>query len=345
MADVFISYASEDRARAVKLAGALETRGWSVWLDRKIVVGKTFDQVIEHELESARSVVVLWSKDSISSEWVKNEAAVAAERGALVPALIDSVKPPLEFRRRQAADLVGWKGDLAHGGFQALCDGITEIVTNTGVAPSQKDPPPRPALQPNRYWRLGAMGTIAIMLGIGAHWALIDAPQEPDSSHRDEKSAGGDPETAKTASAAKSPHSSTAAQKTGSAARAKAPNNISGKWVIEETEKIHKTYITIRMLDGKVLGSTEILYPDHPDILFSGLKRQAAIFDGEVVGNRLSFKTKRTYMRRLADPTTMTEAVHHYDGRIDGEKIHFSISLVGGDYLEATAVRLSSESP
>jgi hypothetical protein len=72
MTDVFVSYASEDRERVRKLASALETRGWSVWWDRKIIAGQTFDQVIEHEIETAKSVVVLWSKVSISSEWVKN---------------------------------------------------------------------------------------------------------------------------------------------------------------------------------------------------------------------------------------------------------------------------------
>ena len=75
MTDVFISYASEDRERARTLASSLETKGWSVWWDRRIIAGRTFDQVIEQELETAKCVVVLWSKDSIASEWVKNEAA------------------------------------------------------------------------------------------------------------------------------------------------------------------------------------------------------------------------------------------------------------------------------
>jgi hypothetical protein len=99
--DVFISYANEDRERALTLAVALQAHGWSVWWDRDIIAGQTFDRVIEQELAAAKSVVVLWSRNSVLSEWVKNEAAVAAERGVLVPALIDPVRLPLEFRRRQ----------------------------------------------------------------------------------------------------------------------------------------------------------------------------------------------------------------------------------------------------
>ena len=120
MTDVFISYASEDRERAAELARALGALGWSVWWDRKIIAGQAFDHAIERELEAAKSVVVLWSTHSIASEWVKNEAAFASERGVLVPAIIESVKLPLEFRRKQTADLIGWRGEASHGGFQAL---------------------------------------------------------------------------------------------------------------------------------------------------------------------------------------------------------------------------------
>jgi hypothetical protein len=45
-----------------------------------------------------------------------------------VPALIDPVKLPLEFRRRQTIDLVDWDGDPAHEGFRALCDAITKLT-------------------------------------------------------------------------------------------------------------------------------------------------------------------------------------------------------------------------
>jgi TIR domain len=128
VADVFVSYAAEDRDRAAKLSTALIELGWSVWWDRRIIAGQSFDQVIEQELDAAKSVVVLWSKHSIESEWVKNEAAAAAERDVLVPAAIDKVRLPLEFRRRQTADLTRWKGESAHGGFHALCEGVASKI-------------------------------------------------------------------------------------------------------------------------------------------------------------------------------------------------------------------------
>jgi len=43
MADIFISYASEDRQRAGALAETLGARGWSVWWDREIPLGQSFD--------------------------------------------------------------------------------------------------------------------------------------------------------------------------------------------------------------------------------------------------------------------------------------------------------------
>ena len=74
-------------------------------------------------------MVVLWSKHSVVSEWVKNEAQVAAERGTIVPALIDNVRLPLQFRRKQTADMVDWDGNLAHLGFETLRQGILAHVT------------------------------------------------------------------------------------------------------------------------------------------------------------------------------------------------------------------------
>ena len=96
MSDIFVSYASADRDRARAVAQALTEQGWSVWWDRTIPPGKQFDEVIEEALDSARCVVVLWSKASVASQWVKTEAAEAMRRKILVPVLIEDVKIPLE---------------------------------------------------------------------------------------------------------------------------------------------------------------------------------------------------------------------------------------------------------
>lgn len=167
MTDVFISYASEDRDRAGKLASALSAFNWSVWWDRKIIIGQAFDQAIEHELETAKSVVVLWSKHSIASEWVKNEAAVASERGVLVPAIIDSVKLPLEFRRKQTADLIDWNGEPSHSGFQALCEGIATTIGG----PPLHQPIPRQERKAwwGSRWALATIAIIAVAVGLGIY--------------------------------------------------------------------------------------------------------------------------------------------------------------------------------
>ena len=119
MADVFLSYAREDRACAQSLATALLTRGFSVWWDRQIPVGTSFADAIEAELDAASAVVVLWSESSVKSEWVQAEASEAARRKVLLPIRIQNVRPPLEFRRLQTADLFEWPACLQTTDFDA----------------------------------------------------------------------------------------------------------------------------------------------------------------------------------------------------------------------------------
>jgi hypothetical protein len=56
LADIFISYATEDRAHAGTLAGVLATRGWTIWWDREIDAGADFEQVIEARNQRRQSV-------------------------------------------------------------------------------------------------------------------------------------------------------------------------------------------------------------------------------------------------------------------------------------------------
>ncbi len=127
----------------------MSQKGWSVWWDRTIPPGKEFDQVIEEALDAAKCVVVLWSKTSTASSWVKTEAAEAMRRKILVPALIDETKIPLEFRRLQAADLSQWQGEHSHPELEKFSQSIQENINSmVEPVPDAKPPPQPPPMRP-----------------------------------------------------------------------------------------------------------------------------------------------------------------------------------------------------
>lgn len=134
MADIFISHSSADREKAKALAEAIQQQGWSVWWDRKIPYGKSFDDVIEQELDAARCVVVVWTKMSVASYWVKIEAAEGARRHVLLPVFLDDVKIPLEFRRLQAANLTDWQPGLPNSEFDQLLMYVGEMLGKPTLA-------------------------------------------------------------------------------------------------------------------------------------------------------------------------------------------------------------------
>ena len=89
MASIFLSYSREDSVRAGRIAQALELAGHDVWWDRRIGAGSRFSKEIDAALKKADLVVVLWSKVSVESAWVQDEAADGRDSERLVPVLID----------------------------------------------------------------------------------------------------------------------------------------------------------------------------------------------------------------------------------------------------------------
>ena len=120
MADIFISYSRQDKARVAPLVAALEAEGWSVWWDPEIAPGEEFDGLISRELDAARSLVVVWTAQSVDSRWVRGEARDAADRGVLVPVRLDNARLPIDFRAVHTTDLDGWGDDPQHPAFQGL---------------------------------------------------------------------------------------------------------------------------------------------------------------------------------------------------------------------------------
>lgn len=134
MDDIFISYAREDRPRAEEFAKIFEDQNWSVWWDRELDPGDLVDDTITGQLATAKAVVVLWSKHSVNSVWVKDEAQEALDRNVIVPVLIDEKSIPIGFRQFQAANLTGWDGSPAHIELRLLLQKIGKLIEKPVVA-------------------------------------------------------------------------------------------------------------------------------------------------------------------------------------------------------------------
>lgn len=171
MADIFISYAREDRERASRIADALEERGWSVWWDREMIVGKSFSEVIEREIATAKCVIVLWSGSSLKSRWVRNEAADGAARELLVPVLLDDSRLPLEFSHLHTASLGDWQPGTTTEQFEDLMSSVAALVTASGTpavaAPLRiaAPPPASPSRIKPAFYISAAVIVLLLVLG------------------------------------------------------------------------------------------------------------------------------------------------------------------------------------
>lgn len=111
MPDLFISYAREDRETAHALAEALKRHGIGVWWDRELTGGGDFASEIERHLRAAPVAVVLWSADSVRSDFVRDESSRARDMQKLLPVRIAPVELPLGFGTLHTLDLLDWDGD------------------------------------------------------------------------------------------------------------------------------------------------------------------------------------------------------------------------------------------
>jgi formylglycine-generating enzyme required for sulfatase activity len=127
--DVFISYNREDRETARLISNALEAEGFSVWWDAALRAGETYDEVTEHNLRNAGAVVVLWSKRSSNSKWVRAEATVGERSSTLVPALIEDCERPIRFELVQTADLRHWRGDRADTNWRGFIQDVKTAIS------------------------------------------------------------------------------------------------------------------------------------------------------------------------------------------------------------------------
>ncbi len=99
MADIFISYSSHDRDKALSLAEELRGFGTSVWIDQAIDGAMQWSSEIAQALDECKALVLLVSKSSLTSKNCVKEVTIAAESDKFIlPIDLEDIKLPKEFK-------------------------------------------------------------------------------------------------------------------------------------------------------------------------------------------------------------------------------------------------------
>ena len=139
MTDIFLSYNREDQSRAKVFAEAFAAQSFKVWWDVGLTPGEAYDEVTEAALRTAKAVVVLWSKKSVASRWVRAEATLADRNKTLVPCMIEPCERPIMFELTQTAELSHWQGDATDKAWLAFLAGVRRFVAKE-AAPTVEAP-------------------------------------------------------------------------------------------------------------------------------------------------------------------------------------------------------------
>lgn len=192
--DVFLSYNRQDAALARQFADAFKAEGLVVWWDTALRSGEHYDAVTEQALADAHAVVVLWSRQSVDSRWVRAEATEGERLNKLVPVMIEPCKRPIMFELIQTADLSGWKGSTSDPAWHGVVEDVRQVVRRGSVdsrSPAEPDPASQ-TLQSRRRWVMPALGALGVVAAMGGWMMVHRAPLAPHVMVQPLKFAAGD---------------------------------------------------------------------------------------------------------------------------------------------------------
>lgn len=126
MADIYLAYASENRAIVCELFTLLSTC-WDVWWDRMIL--QRFTNEIESQIAQARCMIVCWSAVARAKDTVTDEVVLAKDANVpIVAVTLDGSASAYGFGGYSCSDLSGWTGEDDHPGLRQLLQRVTAIV-------------------------------------------------------------------------------------------------------------------------------------------------------------------------------------------------------------------------
>lgn len=177
---VFLSYSRTDQDAAMAVLRILEGAGFDVWWDGLIPGGHRYNPITNAALEEARAVVVLWSKTSIASHLVHDEATRGRDRGCLVPLSIDGSEPPLGFRQFQYLDI---SGTALRADSPPMRRALAAVASQFDRAlPDMPAPRASGRSRPSRRAVIGGGAGVAVVAAGAGAWALL-RPQAAASAN------------------------------------------------------------------------------------------------------------------------------------------------------------------
>ncbi len=185
MAQVFVSYAKKDAPRVQSLVSLLEAHEITVFWDRFIPTGQDWRAYIHQMLLESRCVLVVWSRYSVDSSWVIDEAEEGQRRRILIPVLLDSVQLPMGFRGIQTIDLSQWNFDTSSDVAGRLVRDINAVLATFPASPAIDDAAPAESAISVWIGRKTAFRTIGIALVVvgltAGYWMLSTrgSPEQP----------------------------------------------------------------------------------------------------------------------------------------------------------------------
>lgn len=168
--DIFVSYDHVDSAKAENVTSAFRRLGYSVWTDKDVRNGQRYRHEIIQSLQDAKSVVVIWTQNSVTNDWVLDECEIALSEDKLLMLRDDT----LEVR------------SLPPGFGQLHCHAISEIfqleasLRSLGATPGAAPPPPPPAV-PVVESGPGAIRNVSEVFSLGRPtWTFVDRRGSPE---------------------------------------------------------------------------------------------------------------------------------------------------------------------
>ncbi len=129
----FISYAHQDSDLIGDIHHFLTEQSLPLWWDSDLGAGDSWRNEISQKLSEAKVVVTFWTKNSVKSPSVIEEASNAQKLGKLVHVRLDASPLPYGFAETQYLELRDWDGTPNHYQMRKLIQSIRDKLEPLSV--------------------------------------------------------------------------------------------------------------------------------------------------------------------------------------------------------------------